>query len=324
MAVLGIDLGGTKLLAGVFSESGELLHKEKAELENRQGAELGAFITQKINILQAEWQQKGKSILAAGVAVPGISNPANGTVWAPNIPGWEAYPLWNELRQNCKSTGITIDNDRSCSLLGEIWKGNARQCSNVIFLTVGTGIGAGIMADGNIINGARGISGAIGWMALTTPFREEYISCGCFEQHASGEGIAKSARELLQSEKIATSMLSRIPLKDIKAHHVFNAYSYGDPAAIKVIRQCIQYWGMASANLVSLFNPEKIIFGGGVFGPALQFLPDIMEEARRWAQPVSIKHTKFEPSALGNEACLYGAAFLALKNIQNHDPGSIQ
>ncbi|HRO44607.1 ROK family protein [Agriterribacter sp.] len=314
MAVLGIDLGGTKLLAGVFSESGELLHKEKADLENRKGAEVGAFITQKINILQSEWQQKGNGILATGVAVPGISNPANGTVWAPNIPGWEAYPLLNELQQNCKDTSIIIDNDRSCSLLGEIWKGNARQCNNVIFLTVGTGIGAGIMANGNIIHGAQGISGAIGWMALSTPFRDAYTSCGCFEQHASGEGIAKSARELLQSEKITTSLLNRVPLKDIKARHVFNAYSDGDPAAISVIKQCIQYWGMAVANLVSLFNPEKIIFGGGVFGPALQFLPDIMEEACRWAQPVSIKQTRFEPSALGDEACLYGAAYLALKN----------
>ena len=314
MAVLGIDLGGTKLLVGVFSESGELLRKEKANLENRKGAEVGAFITQKINTLQTEWQQKGDSISVAGVAVPGIINPENGIVWAPNIPGWEAYPLLRELQQNCKNTGATINNDRSCSLLGERWKGNARQCNNGIFLAVGTGIGAGIMANGNIINGTRGISGAIGWMALTTPFRDAYASCGCFEQHASGEGIAKSARELLQSEKITTSLLSRIPLKDIKARHVFNAYSYGDPAAIKIIRQCIQYWGMAAANLVSLFNPEKIIFGGGVFGPALQFLPDIMEEACRWAQPVSIKQTKFEPSALGDEACLYGAAFLALKN----------
>ena len=314
MAVLGIDLGGTKLLVGVFSESGELLRKEKANLENRKGAEVGAFITQKINTLQTEWQQKGDSISVAGVAVPGIINPVNGIVWAPNIPGWEAYPLLRELQQNCKNTGVTINNARSCSLLGEIWKGKARQCNNVIFLAVGTGIGAGIMANGNIINGTRGISGAIGWMALTTPFRDAYASCGCFEQHASGEGIAKSARELLQSEKITTSLLSRIPLKDIKARHVFNAYSYGDPAAIKIIRQCIQYWGMAAANLVSLFNPEKIIFGGGVFGPALQFLPDIMEEACRWAQPVSIKQTKFEPSALGDEACLYGAAFLALKN----------
>src|SRR5690606_14614109 len=129
----------------------------------------------------------------------------------------------------------------------------------------------------------------------TTPFRDAYISCGCFEHFASGEGIAKSARELLQSEKITNSLLNRIPLKDIKARHVFNAYSYGDSAAISVIRQCIQYWGMATANLISLFNPEKIIFGGGVFGPALQFLPDIMEEANRWAQPVSVKHTKLEP-----------------------------
>ena len=100
MAVLGIDLGGTKLLVGVFSESGELLRKEKANLENRKGAEVGAFITQKINTLQTEWQQKGDSISVAGVAVPGIINPVNGIVWAPNIPGWEAYPLLRELQQN--------------------------------------------------------------------------------------------------------------------------------------------------------------------------------------------------------------------------------
>ncbi|HTN07088.1 ROK family protein [Agriterribacter sp.] len=314
MAVLGIDLGGTKLLLGIFSESGELLHKEKLPLANRKGAEVSAFITQKINILQSEWQQKGDGILATGVAVPGISNAANGTVWAPNIPGWEAYPLLNELRQNCKDTSVIIDNDRSCSLLGELWKGNARQCNNVIFLAVGTGIGAGIMASGNIISGAQGIAGAIGWMALRTPFRREYISCGCFEHHASGEGIAKMARAHLLHKKNTASLLSHTSPAALTAHHVFNAYNAGDRIAAKVLHQCIQYWGMAAANLVSLFNPEKIIFGGGVFGPALQFLPDIMEEARLWAQPVGVKHTKFEPSALGEEACLYGAAYLAIKN----------
>ncbi|HRQ51563.1 MAG TPA: ROK family protein, partial [Agriterribacter sp.] len=111
MAVLGIDLGGTKLLLGVFSESGELLYKEKAPLANRKGAEVGAFIAHKTNMLRSRWQEKGDPVWATGIAVPGISHPVSGTVWAPNIPGWEAYPLLQELQQDNTSNIIVIDND---------------------------------------------------------------------------------------------------------------------------------------------------------------------------------------------------------------------
>ena len=95
---------------------------------------------------------------------------------------------------------------------------------------------------------------------------------------------------------------------------IFNAYDAGDKLAIAVIKNAIEYWGMAVANLVSLFNPEKIIFGGGVFGPALKFLDAIYEESKKWAQPISIRQVKLEASALGNDAGLYGAGYLALKD----------
>jgi len=100
----------------------------------------------------------------------------------------------------------------------------------------------------------------------------------------------------------------------ITSHHVFNAYKQKDALAEEVIEYCIQFWGMAVANLVSLFNPEKIILGGGVFGPALVFLPQIKAEAERWAQPISIKQVTLEASGLGGDAGIYGAGFLALKN----------
>ena len=94
---------------------------------------------------------------------------------------------------------------------------------------------------------------------------------------------------------------------------MFAAYEQGDEVAKEVVAQAIEFWGMASANLISLFNPEKIVFGGGVFGPATQFLEAIATEARRWAQPVAIERVKFEASQLGGDAALYGAAYLALR-----------
>ncbi len=312
MPVLAIDLGGTKLATAVFSEEGNILYEEKIALENRKGSEVGALIAQQTKKILAT--QKEHSITSIGVSVPGISYQKKGTVWAPNIPGWEDYPLQNEISAVAPNIPVLIDSDRACYILGEVWKGNAKGCSDAIFMAVGTGIGAGILVDGTVLRGASDIAGAIGWMALEKPYHEKFTSCGCFESRASGDGIAKLARELLEQTKNYSGPLKSKEPGKINALDIFGAYEQNDVVAKEVIRQCIELWGMAVANLVSLFNPQKIILGGGVFGPALQFIPDIYEEASKWAQPVSIKQVILEPSALGYCAGLYGAAWLALQN----------
>jgi glucokinase len=109
--------------------------------------------------------------------------------------------------------------------------------------------------------------------------------------------------------------LKNKPVEEITCHDVFNAYQNHDEIANEVINICIQFWGMATANLVSLFNPEKIIFGGGVFGPAIPLIAKIKEEATKWAQPISIKQVSFETSGLGSDAGVFGAGFLALNNL---------
>ena len=165
-----------------------------------------------------------------------------------------------------------------------------------------------------MLQGAEGIAGAIGWLALDRPFKSEYTGCGCFESHASGKGIAKTA-----IDTVARKKSYRGPLRaasPITAHDVFAAYEQGDEVAKEVLVQAIEFWGMASANLISLFNPEKIVFGGGVFGPATQFLQAIKAEARRWAQPVAMERVTFEASQLGGDAALFGAAYLALRAAQ--------
>lgn len=309
MPVLGLDLGGTKLAAALFSESGELMAKDVYSLAHRTGKSVGALITGAVAKCMAE--AKVRSI---GLSVPGIARAKTGTVWAPNISGWEDYPVVEEIARVAGKIPVNIDSDRACCMLGELWQGNARGCNDAIYMAVGTGIGAGILSDGRIVRGSQDIAGAVGWLALNKPFLEKYIPCGCFEYYASGDGIARLTRELLAGTPSYNGILKKNP-NDLIAHQVFDAYEKQDPIAVRVFDECIQYWGMAVANLVSIFNPEKVIFGGGVFGPALKFLKPIEDEARKWAQPISIRQVSFVPSGLSGDAAIYGAGFLALNNL---------
>ena len=314
MSVIGFDLGGTKLSGAVFSKDGKIISKETVLLEKRKGNEVGSLIKEQVKKLLSNHSDAE----AIGVSVPGISYSKTGNVWAPNIPGWDDYPLLKVIKEPAgEKIRVTIDSDRACYILGEVWQGSARGCKDAIFLAVGTGIGAGILVNGEILRGSNDIAGAIGWMALDRPFQEKYISCGCFEYHASGEGLAKVGKEFLQKEINYEGILNIKKENHLTAHDIFEAYNQKDPLAEKVIRQAIEFWGMAVANLVSLFNPEKIIFGGGVFGPALRFLDDIKSEAKKWAQPISINQVKLEGSMLGGDAGLYGAGYLALKQSVN-------
>jgi glucokinase len=304
--LLAVDLGGTKLALAVFTDAGELRMEERIPLDHRTGDEVGSLICLHISEVIRE-----RHISSIGICVPGIYHNKHGKVWAPNIKGWENYPLRHKVEQVSGGIPVSIDSDRACCILGETWKGSAKGCDDAIFLTVGTGIGAGIMSGGQILRGGHDIAGAIGWLALERPFRDEFMSAGCFEGMASGEGIARQARKFADQDQDYQGLLKG---REISAHDVFEAYDKDDPIAIKVIALAVELWGMAIANLVSLFDPEKIIMGGGVFGPATRFIPDIRTEAEKWAQPVSMKMVKIEATALHDQAGLYGAGLLALRN----------
>jgi len=315
MSLLGIDLGGTKLASAVFTEAGSLLSGDTVPIEGRTGEAVGKLVTERIGSLIKETRSNHQNIISIGISVPGISNTRKGTVWAPNIGGWESYPLMAEVNEIAGDIPVIIDSDRACHVLGEVWMGSARGCRDVVFLAVGTGIGAGILVNGELLRGSNDVAGAIGWMALDRPFRDKYSECGCFEYHASGEGIARVARDLLAENVTYSGMLRNREPQNINASDLFNAWEAGDPLAKEVIDGCIEFWGMAVANIVSLFNPEKIILGGGVFGPAVKLIPAIMKEAIRWAQPVGVTQMSLEASSLGGDAGVYGAGYLAFKNL---------
>ncbi len=313
MPVIGIDLGGTKLSCAIFKEDGTIIKQDFLPLEKRQGKQVGELISKLINSFLSWSNENQITVSSIGICIPGIAY-RNGNVWAPNIPGWDNYPLLDEINSLVKDKNIKvkIDSDRACYILGEVWQGSAKGCKDAVFLAVGTGIGAGILVEGKVMRGSNDIAGAIGWLALDRPFQQKYISCGCFEYHASGEGLAKVAKELVAQNP--DGILSAKNIDEITARDVFHAYDNNDKTAIDTINQAIEFWGMTVANLVSLFNPEKIIFGGGVFGPATKFLDKIMIEARKWAQPISINQVTLEGSTLGGNAGLIGAGYLALKD----------
>jgi glucokinase len=315
MSVIGIDLGGTKIKGAIFDGEGNRLHQTACLLEDRKGVEAGQLVAQTIcELLQTTVTS---TIEAIGICVPGISDTKTGRVWAPNIPGWESYPLQKEVEDLLDNPAIRIEiaADRSCYILGEVWKGIAQGAKDAVFISVGTGIGMGILANGRILDGHAGISGAAGWLALDMKYEADYVQYGCFESNASGNGIARCAQRLLRENTLfPESILKSSSLEKITAHEVFDAWTKNDPLAVQVVDRAVQLWGMAAANVVSLFNPEMIVWGGGVFGPAAQLLDRIYEEACRWAQPIAIRQVCFEVSRLGGNAGLYGAGRLALSN----------
>lgn len=312
MTYTGIDLGGTKLAAAAFTDDGEILHRETVQLSGLKGREVGALVAKVARSLYDDHGCTG-----TGICVPGIYRAGAGTVWAPNIPGWDDYALLDEVRSSVpKSHAVTIDSDRAAYILGETWRGAARGATDAIFIAVGTGIGAGILAGGRLIRGHGDVAGAIGWIALDRPFAPRFVQHGCFEDGASGPGLVRVARDLMAQDVDYSGIL--LGREDLSAVQIFAAHDAGDPIALKVLDNAIELWGMTAANLVSLFNPAMIVFGGGIFGPASKFLDRIRVEARRWAQPIAFQQVQIVASALGSDAGLYGAARLAMTH-----PGEI-
>ena len=224
MRYIGIDLGGTKVSAAIFDDSGRMGHREEVLLEGRSGNEVGNLIINLCLSICRDTKISEQEVRSVGVCVPGIAYSTTGNVWAPNISGWENYPLRKELSASFPESIVTIESDRTCYIVGEEKMGNANGCRNAIFIAVGTGIGAGIMIDGMVLHGASDIVGAIGWMALKPPYNREWDTCGCFETHASGEGIAKQARAMLEAAPDEKSILRKCKIEDITSYKVFEAY----------------------------------------------------------------------------------------------------
>jgi glucokinase len=216
-------------------------------------------------------------ICAACIAVPGIHYAAGGQVWAPNMPGWDHIPLRDELTGRLP-VRVLLDSDRAAYVIGEHWLGAAQGLRDVIFLAVGTGIGAGIFSGGRLIRGAGDIAGAVAWLALDPCEKEIYKQLGSFEAE-SGPSLGRRAGTATEA--------------------VIERARGGDAAAQAIVREAVQYLAMGVANLVSLLNPQMIVLGGGLMQAGDLFLEPLRCEMLDWAQPIAAQQVRIELGPAG-------------------------
>ncbi len=306
----GVDVGGTKISAALFTERGRMTGRLRVPIEKGTAEKPVRQIAAIIRGLEEQAARAGGQLRAVGICVPGIVFGKTGAVWAPNIPGWGRYPLKEKLAAGTK-TPVVLGSDRDAYVLGEQWRGAARGLQDVVFLAVGTGIGAGILSGGRLCRGSRDIAGAVGWFALDPRFKTEYAAMGCFEAEASGASIGRNAREFLRTGAPSSMKgLIRGRLENITAEAVIAAARSGDRLARFILDTAIGYLAMGVANIVSLLNPEMIILGGGLFQAGDILLEPVRREFMKWAQPIAARQVKLRLSALGEDAGLYGAARL--------------
>jgi glucokinase len=310
----GVDIGGTKIAAALFTSDGEISAVTKTPIDKAGGDAAAAQVRAAIAGLDEAARAAGGRLAAVGLCVPGIAYSASGKVWAPNIPGWDQYPLIERIKGLSPqgTVPLVLESDRSAYVAGEAWKGAAAGASDAVFLAVGTGIGAGIIAGGRIIHGHEDIAGAVGWFGLDPAFKPEYAAMGSFEAEASGNSVGRKARERLAAGR--PSILLELAGGDsgtVTAETVAAAARRNDPLAIEVIADAVTYLGMGIANIVSILNPEVVVLGGGLFQAADLFLEPVRREFGRWAQPLAARSVRIELSTLGENAGLYGCGRLA-------------
>jgi glucokinase len=311
--VLGIDIGGTNLVVGSVAEDGSTVLATASEPTH---AEAGATDVVDRLVRLAERAiagtralVPGAEILGVGVGAPGPLDTKRGIVLlTPNL-GWVNMPL-RQIIHDRLSLPAALDNDANCAVLGEWWVGAARGDRHAIGITIGTGIGGGLILDGRLYHGASDVAGEIGHTTIDTEGRRcKCGNYGCLEAYASGPNIAIRA-----IEEIEAGAVSRLPsyvggdLRQITAQTVYLAAQEGDELALEVVNDTAKFLGVGIGNLLNVFNPEVVVVCGGVTlaGDHL-FVPLRREAARRAFKP-AVMAGRSVPGALEGTAGVYGAA----------------
>lgn len=307
-----VDLGGTKCCAAVVDRTGRIMCSRTVAV-NLAPAQAPILQICRLGAEFAGPKPPAKAFAAAAVAVPGLVRPS-GTVWAPNLPGWTRMPLARRLTQ-LLGIPVVVESDRNAAILGESWLGAARGKSDAILLMIGTGIGAGIVSDGRIIRGAHELSGCAGWLTLTRETVPHAARIGELESLAAGPAIANAARRRLASGE--ASCLSQLDPAQLTARDVAEAARRNDRLALDIFDKAGRLLGFGVANMVSLFDPEVVIVGGGMAEAADLYLESLRDAMLERAQPLAAREVRIVVSKLGAKANLLGCAHLAWKSVRS-------
>jgi glucokinase len=318
--VLGVDIGGTNLVVGAVAEDGSSIHALATEPTHAEAGQrdvldrLIALATRAIE--QTRREIPDAEIMGVGVGAPGPLDTKSGIVLlTPNL-GWVDLPLRQIIHERL-ALPAALDNDANCAALGEWWMGAARGTRNAIGITIGTGIGGGIIVNGELFHGASDCAGEIGHTTIDVEGRRcKCGNYGCLEAYASGPNIALRA-----VEEIEAGAVSRLAdyvggdLRQITAQTVYQAAHDGDDLALEVVNDTAKFLGTGIANLVNVFNPEAVVVCGGVTlaGDHL-FIPLRREVARRAFKP-AVSVCRIVPCELVGTAGVYGAAKVFLDRM---------
>ena len=305
----GVDVGGTTVKLGFFDEEGKLL--EKWEIPTRtqdSGKDILPDVAASILDKMKEREVSREDIAGVGIGAPGPVD-ANGTVYVAVNLGWGTFSLKNEL-QSLLNLPVEAGNDANVAALGEMWKGGGQGYSNVVAVTLGTGVGGGIIVDGKILSGATGAGGEIGHIHVMDD-EPERCNCGnhgCLEQYASATGIVRLAKRRLAEDDKPSVLRGE---ENISAKAVFDAVKAGDELAMEVAERFGKILGKTLAGIAAVVHPEIFVIGGGVSKAG----PILLDYIQKYYTPDAFSGSRgalFSLATLGNDAGIYGAARMVL------------
>ena len=312
--IVGVDLGGTNIVVGAMSADGA---QHFAMRSIPTSAELGAdgvadrivgAIEGVILDTMAETNASRKEFIGVGIGAPGPLDREKGlVVVAPNL-GWKNFPLRDRVSERLRLP-VTLDNDANCATVGEWWQGAARGGTNVVGITIGTGIGGGLILDGRLYHGSSDMAGEIGHTTIDSNGRRcKCGNYGCLEAYTSGPAIAERAREALAGgEHSILPKLVNNDLSLITAAHVYDAAKQDDDVARQVVRETASFLGAGVANLLNIFNPDVVVIAGGVTQAGEPLFEPLRAEVRRRAFKPAVEACKILPGTLRGSAGVVGA-----------------
>ena len=310
--IVGVDIGGTNTVVGTVAEDGSTIagigHRPTPVADGPQGVVVRAIAMAKESLEKAGNTYSDMEVVGIGIGCPGPIDTARGiVVESPNL-GWRDMPLRDHITEALELPA-TLENDASCAILGEWWRGAARGTSILVGFTVGTGVGGGIVLDGEIFHGASDVAGEFGHTTIDSTGRR--CACGnygCLEAYASGKAIARRAVEEIEAG-IKTSIPTYVDSWDqITAQTIYHAAKDGDSFAKQVVYDTARFLGAGIANLVNIFNPEMVVLCGGVTEAGEEFFQPLQQEVKRRAFRQAADACRIVPGTLPGTAGVYGAA----------------
>ncbi len=307
--IIGIDVGGTNVKAGLFNADGDIIEWKKTPSLIHKGKQ--AFL-EKISRIVINFEKKTPSIYPVlGIVVPGIIDKKRECViHSPNLPGWDNFPIKHFLNEKL-SMDIKLENDANGAALGELWKGAGKDLSNFMLLTLGTGLGSGLVLDKKLWTGEDGKAAEIGHTKIVPDgIRCDCGAKGCLEKYFSSSAIERIAKNALKSRK-----KTKLSWQPLTPKTVYEAARNGDAVALEIYREISRYLGIAIANVINLLGIKHFILSGGISNAANLFIPFLEYEiGKNLFYPFS-KDFTIEKGKLGNRAGATGAAYLALKSV---------